>query len=115
MKKRSETDIVKEIKDYLTVLGIFHFRVNTTGIFDPTRRVFRTFAGGTLGVSDILGIYGGRFLAIECKMPGKYPSKDQKAFLAQVKASGGIAFVARGIDDVERELAMTIEPLQRSE
>ncbi|MGH7605433.1 MAG: hypothetical protein ACRENK_15735 [Gemmatimonadaceae bacterium] len=58
------------------------------------------------GCSDILGmLVGGRLLAIEVKRAGKDASADQHAFIAAVRQGGGVAFVARGVDDVIRELA----------
>lgn len=45
------------------------------------------------GTSDIVGWYKGRFLAVECKLPGGEPTAEQTAFLAAVTDAGGIAFV----------------------
>ena len=58
------------------------------------------------GASDILGIYNGKFLAIEVKTPQRRRSvsEEQHAFMERVKEEGGIAFVATSIEDVEREL-----------
>lgn len=56
------------------------------------------------GVSDILGVFQGKALAIEVKMPNGRISDHQRAFLVRFAKEGGIAFVARNIDDVEREL-----------
>lgn len=44
------------------------------------------------GASDWMGmLYGGRFLAVECKATGMKPSPDQRAFLANVERCGGLA------------------------
>ena len=57
------------------------------------------------GVSDILGILpDGRFLAIECKSPSGKTTTEQDRFLASVNARGGLAFVARGLDDVKTHM-----------
>lgn len=61
-------------------------------------------AGLAVGSADIIGIKDGRFVAIEVKMPGKNPTKQQKAFLDTVSAMGGIAGVARSIADSDRIL-----------
>lgn len=55
------------------------------------------------GVSDILCCYRGRFVAIECKAPGKTGnvSELQAAFLAAVEAAGGVAIVADSLETVE--------------
>lgn len=62
------------------------------------------------GVSDILGIYKGRMIAIELKRPLKKPrtreklealaSPDQKSFLKRVNMEGGLGFVADSVDYV---------------
>lgn len=56
------------------------------------------------GISDILGVWEGKMLAIEVKVPGKKPSPEQVQFIDDVNAAGGIAFVATSIEDVVREL-----------
>lgn len=57
------------------------------------------------GISDILGCYRGRFVAIELKRPdgvGKYgATKTQLAFLERVIKSQGVAIVAASYDVIE--------------
>lgn len=103
MPKRTESTLVRAILDYLELRNIMAFRVNTTGVFDPTRKVFRKFSGRR-GVSDIIGVFNGRFLAIECKTDEGRVSQDQQEFLDDVQSHRGIAIVARSVDDVERVL-----------
>ena len=70
----------------------------------PTRRFVR-FAWP--GCSDIIGqLADGRFLAVECKAAHGRLSPDQAAFLDQVNAAGGLAFVARSIEDAQKELGL---------
>ncbi len=45
------------------------------------------------GVSDIIGCVGGKFLALEIKMPGDTLSDAQYGFLDSVSKNGGIALV----------------------
>lgn len=52
------------------------------------------------GVSDILGVWNGRFLAIEVKKPGGKPSKEQLEFIDEINKHGGIAFIAYCLKDV---------------
>lgn len=57
------------------------------------------------GTPDIIGVCeGGRFLAIEVKTAEGRVSKEQAAFLRQVTDAGGLAFVARSLDDVIRQI-----------
>ena len=65
----------------------------------------RPFRAAFVGCSDLLGqMADGRFLAVECKRVNAYPTPEQAAFMARVIRHGGVAFVARGVDDVIREL-----------
>ena len=55
---------------------------------------------GEKGISDIIGCYQGRFIAIEIKSPKGIVSPGQRAFLDKVNDAGGRGFVARSIEDV---------------
>jgi hypothetical protein len=60
---------------------------------------------GLKGSADIIGLLsGGRFLAVECKAPHGRLSPEQRQFLADVKALGGMAVVARSYRDIEAAL-----------
>lgn len=49
---------------------------------------------GVSGVSDIIALYKGYFIAIEAKADAtKKPTELQKKFLGQVQSNGGIAVV----------------------
>ena len=99
----SESTIQKTILQYLG----YHTRVAwaqriNTGAFKVDRRFIKC---GFKGCSDIIGqMVDGRFLAIEVKAPKKYPSKEQRQFLATVNEAGGAAGVARSVEDVEKIL-----------
>ncbi len=57
---------------------------------------------GVKGCADIIGqMQDGRFLAIECKAREGRLTTEQAAFLERVKRHGGVAGVARSIDDVD--------------
>ena len=55
---------------------------------------------GEKGVSDIIGCKDGRFLAIEIKTEKGRVTPHQQRFLDRVNEAGGVAFVARSIEDV---------------
>lgn len=57
---------------------------------------------GGVGGADLIGILrgSGRFVACEVKGPKGRASEDQLRFLERVKRSGGIAVLARSVDDV---------------
>ena len=106
MTKLSESNIQNMILDYLNQKGIFSFRVNTTGTYDSQRGVYRSLGKFQLkGTSDIIGcLPDGKMLAIEVKSETGRLSPEQKAFIDKIKKQGGIAFVAKNLQDVEREL-----------
>lgn len=53
------------------------------------------------GCSDILGqLVTGHFLAVEVKRPSTKPTPEQAAFLECVDRHGGLAVVARSVEDV---------------
>lgn len=97
---RSEKEIQRDILAYLAMRkDVFAWQNDSVGIFDTKKQIFRKRVG-ILGTSDILGIYKGRFLAIEVKSAKGRLSEHQKTFLENVKLHGGIAIVARSIEDV---------------
>ena len=99
----SEADIQAAILEYLRLRRHYVFRVNTQGV-----PIHRPGAEGRFrpspmrGVSDILGIQHGtgRFIAVEVKSATGTVSEHQKRFIMGVEAAGGIALVARSVDDV---------------
>lgn len=57
------------------------------------------------GMSDILGMLkGGRLFAIECKSRTGKIQPHQQDFLDLISAGGGLAFVARSVEDVLAQL-----------
>ncbi len=105
MKKLKESDIEKQILHWLSLNKIFAWKTKTVGTFDPTSRRFRSTPKHYMkGVSDIIGIWGRRPLAIEVKRPKCYPSPEQRVFMQSFNDAGGIAFVARSIEDVVKNL-----------
>jgi hypothetical protein len=106
---RKEAAIQSAILEFLgTVPGVYAFKVGTgmfPMIYKGQRRLVRM---GTAGISDLVGWQTtngvARFLAVEVKTPGNYPSVEQQVFLARVSDAGGIAVCAHSVDDVRRAL-----------
>lgn len=106
----SEKQLENQVLQALNMRGVFCFKIQSTGLFDPTKKIFRKSMNQwhIKGVSDILGIYNGRMIAIELKRPLKNPrtkerldrlaSPDQISFINRVNAEGGIGFVADSLD-----------------
>jgi integral membrane sensor domain MASE1 len=97
--------LVSACLQLLAVRGVMAWRNSTTGVYDPVRKVFRKFTGRK-GVSDILGaiIPSGRLLAVECKSGKGRLTKEQKEFLYEINLAGGLAVVARSVDDLDAAL-----------
>lgn len=113
----SEQDTVRAIVDYLRARGYLAWRMNTGAFKAEHAGKTRFHRFGVKGMSDIIGIVPtafirvsgkpigeqtpvGQFLAIEVKSATGKPTPEQVAFLASVVKAGGIAFIARNLDDV---------------
>lgn len=101
-----EQDIQNSILEFLKYKGIFAWRQGNHSVYDKSTKTYRAKTRYEInGVSDILGILpSGQFLAIEVKTDKGRESEDQKSFIRKINASGGIAFVARSIEDVEKRI-----------
>lgn len=98
-----EKELETSILDYLNTLpGVFAFKVQTTGIYDPVRHIMRTIKNKHLhkGTSDIIGVKEGKFFAIEVKLPKKIPTDDQKVFLAKVNEVNGTGIYVNSYAEV---------------
>lgn len=102
----NEKTIENSILNFLKHIGVFCWKNQTTGVFDPTKKVFRKSSNPhhIKGVADILGCIEGRMIAIEVKAEKGKVSPEQRVFLTRINQEGGVAFVARSIDQVAREL-----------
>lgn len=65
------------------------------------------------GIPDLLCCYRGLFVGIELKQVGEEPSKAQEHQMRKIRASGGIAFVARSLSDVKTVLGAFSETSRR--
>jgi hypothetical protein len=105
-----ERDIQRACLQLLKLKGIFAWRNNTVGIYNPKTENY--YFHGLRGVSDILGILPqkcpcalqGVFLAIEVKQPKKHPTNEQAAFLKRVNDLGGIGLCVHSVEELEEEL-----------
>lgn len=105
--EKLEKEIELEILEFLRWLGIKCWKNVSGGYFDAKRKMFRKQVNpyAINGVSDILGIVLGKFLAIEVKSKKGRATDDQKRFLLEMSTCGAIAFIARSVEDVALELA----------
>ena len=100
-KGRREGEVLASILSYLAMRGdCFFWRANS-GVFNPgPGRFVRT---GAKGMGDIIGCLSpsGRMFSIEVKREiGGRVSPAQKAFAKTLVEHGGIAIIARSVQDV---------------
>jgi penicillin-binding protein-related factor A (putative recombinase) len=103
--KIKETDVQAQILDYLLARKMFVFRTNNAPVYDAKIGCYRKKGKyQRAGMSDILGSFAGRLLAIEVKKPGGKPSDEQVEFIDDVNRYGGIGFIIDNLDDVIKKL-----------
>lgn len=103
----TESEIMKQIQLAVSKTGHKVFR-NNVGMFETIdgRRI-RT--GLCTGSSDLIGFTSsGRFLAIEVKYGYGKPTEEQTAFIDTVNKSGGVAFIARSVDEALEKLKAAV-------
>ena len=82
-----ETAIKKQIKDYLSIKGWFHFPI-TQGL------------GAYKGICDRIAIKDGRTIYVEAKTPNGRQSDYQKIFQQDIETKGGEYLLVESIDDL---------------
>jgi len=93
----TEQQITQQIRQVLKICRVWHWKSWAGPMTFPK------------GISDILGCWQGRMLAIEIKRPGGRVSPDQQKFIERVNAEGGFAFVAYSVDDVVLRLGLQVK------
>jgi hypothetical protein len=94
-----ENRVKKECLEYLKLRQIKAWS-NPSGAVQIRPGKFMSF--GLKGSSDILGILpGGRFLAVECKAEHGRLSPDQREFLNDIAALGGVALVVKNWKEID--------------
>lgn len=101
-----ESRIKNEIMSFLKIIGVYCWVNDSVGIFDPVKKIYRqnNSPHKLKGVSDILGIIQGRFLAIEVKSEAGRLTPEQRVFLAHINTEGGIAFCSRSVEQTADNL-----------
>lgn len=96
----SETDLVKAILlEFGSRPDLRLWRQNCGAVPMKGGRFVRF---GIPGMSDIMGVLApsGQFVCIECKTATGRLTQAQKSWLAMVTKFGGLAIVARSVEDV---------------
>jgi len=92
-----ETEIQKQILDYLRLKKVFCYRQNS-GAFKTQSGHFYRF--GTAGSPDIIAVINGKYIGIEVKLPKGRQSQSQKDFQKQLENAGGEYILARNLSDI---------------
>lgn len=77
---------------------------NNVGVAERNGHMIR-FGVGNKGGADLIGLYRGRFVAVEIKTPHGRQTLEQRQFEALVQKLGGIYVVLRSVDDAHQWLA----------
>jgi len=97
--KTKEIYLQRAIVEALNYSGCLVWRMNAGTVFvgNPKRMI----KVGPAGMSDIIGMYKGRFLAIEVKLPErrKNVTDIQNNFIENVREHDGIAGVVTSADE----------------
>jgi hypothetical protein len=102
-KQLTEADIMRLCMIEATRLGARMFR-NNVGTANTDKGFIRF--GLCIGSSDLIGIYKGKFVAIEVKRPCKKPTPEQENFINMVRRMGGIAGICTCVEDVRNLLTL---------
>ncbi|AWY05224.1 holliday junction resolvase [Gordonia phage Margaret] len=86
-----EARLARAIRLELTQRGVFVFKVHGSATM-------------MAGLPDLIGCAKGRFIAIECKMPGNKPTKIQELIHSKIEAAGGRVIVAYSVKDALKVL-----------
>lgn len=89
-------EITSSVLGYLKMHGFSAWAQPNRGEYDPKTQRWRPHPNARRGVPDILGFRrtDGKFLGVEVKAGTDRPRPEQTQFLTELKAAGGLAFIA---------------------
>jgi hypothetical protein len=96
-----ESDIQRQILEYLALKRIFHYRNNSSAFKDSNNHFYRF---GALGSPDIICVIDGQYVGIEVKAPKGKQSDHQKEFQRKLEAAGGKYILAYSLDEILRTI-----------
>ena len=95
--KVKESDVLRAVLDYLGYAKIFHYRNNSGGFKNEQGRFFRF---GARGSPDVIVVYRGKYIGIECKSSEGKQSESQREFQQRLEDAGGVYLLVRSVDEV---------------
>lgn len=102
-----ESEVLKACREYLSFMGVYHWRQNAGVIPLPGGGV--RFSGKK-GLPDIFAIIPphGTLMGIETKRPGGKLSPEQIKFHDDLVKLGGISCVVTSVEELARDLKLVI-------
>lgn len=99
MKSQEESKLKTAIYNWLKIQPNNFCWVNRTVGIPNGRGGFRT--NNMSGISDITGVYNGKFYALEVKTEKGIVSENQRKFLQRVADANGYGAIVRSFEDAE--------------
>lgn len=94
--------IQRAIMEYLAYQrDIYFFRANSGSVVTSNGRFFKT---GKRGCPDVIVCYKGHFIGLEVKNAKGVQSTFQKDAEIDINKAGGLYYLVRSVDDVEKIL-----------
>jgi hypothetical protein len=106
---RDEQTIQRAVVMHLLLRGVrdvFFFHPANGGFRLKPEAAILKGLGVISGVPDLILLHNGRFFALELKAPGKKLTPAQQVAISQIKAAGGCATWAEGLDEAISILEM---------
>lgn len=113
MSRTEENLVVSACLKYAQLRGAFVWRNHSRTFMVPGKGgKMRPMFVGLPGSPDIIGVWHGRAIGIECKLPlgprggtrGSDQTPEQRMFQDEFERAGGLYVLARSTDDVEKAM-----------
>lgn len=99
----TESQLMDRIRLVLGADSAAVFWRNNTGVAETRGYTIRYGLGN--GSADLIGVFRGRFVAVEVKTPSGRQSDDQRRWELLVESKGGVYAIVRSEDDARQLLA----------
>jgi hypothetical protein len=99
--KATEHSTQSAILDYLTLVGVFHYRNNSGAMAGEYKGKKWFMRFGAVGSPDIVAVVDGRYIGIEVKGTGGKQSEAQKQFQEKLEKAGGRYILAYSLEDIQ--------------
>lgn len=96
----SESEIQRQITDWLTLSRVFWYRQNSGAIASSHKGKRRFVRFARPGACDLVAVIGGRYIGIEVKRAGEDQSQAQREFQAALVQAQGVYILAHRLEDV---------------